>query len=131
MHVHVEGGQFSIALSGLDVLGLRALTGDLVMARARKGADGMSVVERWKVRVCNNCQTPDVGHACPADRDGIHIYAAPKYMEVVPASQLTGAVDLTDAERERVLWWLYRPVPPGPMKELDEAIIRKFTRGQS
>jgi hypothetical protein len=40
LHVHVEGGQFSIALSGLDVLGLRALTGDLVMARARKELTG-------------------------------------------------------------------------------------------
>lgn len=41
--------------------------------------------------------------------------------------QLRGAVCLTDAERERVLWWLHQPVPPGPMKELDEAIIRKIT----
>jgi hypothetical protein len=40
LHVHVEGGQFSIALSALDVLGLRALTGDLVMARARKESTG-------------------------------------------------------------------------------------------
>lgn len=35
-------------------------------------------------------------------------------------------VRLTDAERERVLWWLHRPVPPGPMKALDEAIIHKL-----
>ena len=33
---------------------------------------------------------------------------------------------LTAAERDRVLWWLHQPVPPGPMKELDVAIIRKI-----
>lgn len=38
-----------------------------------------------------------------------------------------GAVHLTDAERERMLWWLHQPVPPGPMKDLDVAIIRKLT----
>jgi hypothetical protein len=37
-------------------------------------------------------------------------------------------VCLTPAERDRVLWWLYRPVPPGQMKALDEAIIRKIER---
>jgi hypothetical protein len=40
--------------------------------------------------------------------------------------QLQGAVRFTDAERERVLWWLRRPVHPGPMKDLDERIIRKL-----
>jgi hypothetical protein len=30
-----------------------------------------------------------------------------------------------------MLWWLHRPVPPGPMKELDEAIIRKLTKVES
>jgi hypothetical protein len=44
--------------------------------------------------------------------------------------QLQGAVCLTDAERERMLWWLHKPVPPGPMKALDEAIIRKLSGGQ-
>jgi hypothetical protein len=38
------------------------------------------------------------------------------------------AVYLTDAERDRVLWWLRRPVPPGPLKDLDERIIRKLAR---
>jgi hypothetical protein len=38
-----------------------------------------------------------------------------------------GAVRFTDAERDRVLWWLRRPVHPGPMKDLDEAILRKLT----
>jgi hypothetical protein len=33
---------------------------------------------------------------------------------------------LTDEERERVLWWLRRPVHPGPLKALDEQIIRKI-----
>jgi hypothetical protein len=47
-------------------------------------------------------------------------------VEVVPATQLEGAVSLTDEERERVLWWLRQPVPPGPMKELDERILQKF-----
>lgn len=51
-------------------------------------------------------------------------------VEHVPADQLAGAVRLTDAERERMLWWLHKPVPPGPMKELDEAIIRKLNGGQ-
>lgn len=46
--------------------------------------------------------------------------------------QLQGAVCLTDSEWERVLYWLHKPVPPGPMKMMDEAIIRKITtqRGQ-
>lgn len=42
-------------------------------------------------------------------------------------AHLAGAVSLSDAEWERVLWWLHRPVPPGPMKALDEAIIRAIT----
>lgn len=36
------------------------------------------------------------------------------------------AVKLTEAERERMLWWLHQPVVPGPMKVLDETIIRKL-----
>jgi hypothetical protein len=35
-------------------------------------------------------------------------------------------IRLTDIERERLLWWLYQPVPPGPAKELDVQIIRKL-----
>jgi hypothetical protein len=46
------------------------------------------------------------------------------------SGQLQGAAHLSDTERERVLWWLHKPVPPGPMKELDEQIIRKFNGGQ-
>jgi hypothetical protein len=51
---------------------------------------------------------------------------------VVPEQQLQGAVCLTDAEWERVLCWLHKPVPPGPAKALDESIIRKIAnqRGQ-
>lgn len=37
-------------------------------------------------------------------------------------------VILTKEERERVLWWLHHPVPPGPMKDLDEKIIRRLQR---
>jgi hypothetical protein len=39
-------------------------------------------------------------------------------------------VHFTNEERERVLWWLRKPVPPGPMKVLDEAIIRKINGGR-
>lgn len=46
------------------------------------------------------------------------------------ADELRGAVCLTDAERERLLWWLHRPVPPGPMKDLDVALIAKLTTGR-
>lgn len=49
---------------------------------------------------------------------------------VVPEYQHQGAVCLTDAERERLLWWLHRPVPPGPMKDLDVALIAKLTTGR-
>lgn len=39
---------------------------------------------------------------------------------------------LTDEQWERVLWWLHKPVPPGPGKALDETIIRAINawRGQ-
>jgi hypothetical protein len=35
-------------------------------------------------------------------------------------------VTFTPEERERLLWWLRRPVHPGPAKELDERILRKL-----
>lgn len=46
--------------------------------------------------------------------------------------QLKGAVSLTDDQWGRVLWWLHKPVPPGPAKALDESIIRAINaqRGQ-
>lgn len=40
-------------------------------------------------------------------------------------------VTLTNAEWERVLWWLHKPVPPGPAKTLDETIIRKIMAQRS
>jgi hypothetical protein len=47
-------------------------------------------------------------------------------------AQLAGAVSLTDDQWDRVLWWLRKPVPPGPAKALDESIIRAINaqRGQ-
>lgn len=41
--------------------------------------------------------------------------------------ELEGAVSLTREQWERVLWWLHQPVPPGPAKALDEAIIREIS----
>jgi hypothetical protein len=37
-------------------------------------------------------------------------------------------VILSEAERERLLWWLYRPVPPSPEKDMDVRLIRKLER---
>jgi len=34
---------------------------------------------------------------------------------------------LTEAEIQRILWWLHRPVPPGPEKDLDYELIRKLS----
>jgi hypothetical protein len=51
-----------------------------------------------------------------------------RHLETRRALAAVRVKGLTDRERERVLWWLHRPVPPGPMKELDEAIIRKLQR---
>lgn len=34
---------------------------------------------------------------------------------------------LTKEERDRLLFWLHRPVPPGPAKVLDEQLIRKLS----
>jgi hypothetical protein len=45
---------------------------------------------------------------------------------IVALNADAGAVRFTEEERERVLWWLRRPVHPGPMKVLDEAILRKL-----
>jgi hypothetical protein len=45
---------------------------------------------------------------------------------VAHSRTIKGAVHFTDAERERLLWWLRRPVHPGPMKELDVQIMRKL-----
>lgn len=47
--------------------------------------------------------------------------------EMVPADQPAGAVWLTEGQRNRLLDLLSRPVPPGPLKKLDEAIITKLT----
>lgn len=54
------------------------------------------------------------------------------YEKYMPEADLRGAVCLTGAEWERVLWLLQKPVAPGPMKALDEEIIRKINhqRGQ-
>lgn len=61
-----------------------------------------------------------------ANNDG-RALAAVLAVEPLIAEQLAGAVSLTDAEWERVLWWLHRPVPPGPEHALDGQIIRKIT----
>lgn len=34
---------------------------------------------------------------------------------------------LTHEERERLLFWLHKPVPPGPAKDLDVRLIRKLS----
>lgn len=57
------------------------------------------------------------------------VHYVPVVVEERLAEQLRGAVHFTDEERERVLWWLRRPVHPGPMKDLDEQIIRKLNGG--
>lgn len=59
------------------------------------------------------------------DRDVI--YAAAWLNGLAVGHELGKGARLTDAERERVLWWLHRPVAPGPAKVLDETIIRKLT----
>jgi hypothetical protein len=87
----------------------------------------MGVIERWQVRVCNNCQTPDMA-ACPADRDGIHIYAAPKYMEVVPADQLTGAVEAIRKAPHASHCDAGSPMWPGPCTCWKREWLRHRTR---
>jgi hypothetical protein len=83
----------------------------------------MSVIERrWTLHAVNE----DNRRTANAMVEGPMIGPGDAPVEVVPADQLTGAVHFTDAERERVLWWLRRPVHPGPMKALDEQILRKL-----
>lgn len=41
-----------------------------------------------------------------------------------------GAVSLSRDEWNRVLGLLHRPTPPGPFKDLDEAIINKINRAR-
>jgi len=55
-----------------------------------------------------------------------------EWVEYVRADTHAGAVSLSDEQWERVLWWLHKPVPPGPAKDMDAAIIRAITtqRGQ-
>jgi uncharacterized protein (DUF1778 family) len=43
--------------------------------------------------------------------------------EAVLRANDAGALSLTDEQWERVLWWLHKPVLPGPAKALDETII--------
>ena len=40
-------------------------------------------------------------------------------------------IDLTDDEWDRIVWWLSKPVPPSPMKALDETILRKIDRART
>jgi hypothetical protein len=79
--------------------------------------------ERHMVHVCQRKGCPYYGTAGRAIcSDTGHQAAVP----FVPEQRLEGAVSLTDEEWERVLWWLHKPVPPGPAKALDETIIRKI-----
>jgi hypothetical protein len=57
-------------------------------------------------------------------------YEREKAEAALDAANYQGAMHLTDAEWDRVLWWLLHPVPPGPMKELDERIISKIDRAR-
>jgi hypothetical protein len=88
-----------------------------------KGIHKMADIRRWRIR---SQFVGDDGWTHPAVVSGPPTPHDASFVEVVPASQLEGAVSLTDEERERVLWWLRQPVPPGPMKELDERILQKF-----
>lgn len=37
-------------------------------------------------------------------------------------------VTLTESEKNRILWWLHKPVPPGPGKEMDQRLIQKLSQ---
>jgi hypothetical protein len=74
-------------------------------------------------------------HASEADEEvqTLRDYASEADEEVQTLrDQLRGAVALMDDQWDRVLWWLRKPVPPGPAKALDESIIRAINaqRGQ-
>jgi hypothetical protein len=96
----------------------------------------MAVIERWDDEHCPNSQRGDGGHCAHADTHDVCDWCGAQWGEggamLVPVERLRGAVFLSDAEWKRVLWWLHKPLPPGPAKSLDEAIIRKITtqRGQ-
>jgi hypothetical protein len=99
-------------------------------AGTTRQGDDMSVIERWTLMGAPLGRVHVTGGpplSSPEQPDGIGVE-----IEVVPASQLKGAVSLSDNEWNRVLWLLHRPTPPGPLKALDEAIIGKInhTRGQ-
>jgi hypothetical protein len=86
----------------------------------------VSVIERrWTLHAVNE----DNRRTANAMVEGPMIGPGDAPVEVVPADRLAGAVHFTDEERERVLWWLRRPVHPGPMKDLDERILRKLNGG--
>lgn len=90
------------------------------------GDDVLSVI----AHTCPNGHEVPVLQPLPCPFCSAGVAYEPCSVGMALADQLRGAVCLTDAERERLLWWLHRPVPPGPMKDLDVALIAKLTTGR-
>jgi hypothetical protein len=89
----------------------------------------MSLIARWTVEDREHLAVVTLGPFELPDRGELVRRITENY---VPARHYRGAVSLTDEQWECVLWWLHKPVPPGPAKALDEAIIRAINaqRGQ-
>lgn len=84
----------------------------------------MSVTERWTLLICHRCGRTGL-HAGDCYEGAVYAQQSEE-IEVVRATDYEGAVSLSDDEWDRVVWWLSRPVPPSPMKALDETILRKI-----
>jgi hypothetical protein len=89
----------------------------------------MSLIRRDREYECPNGHPFRWPRAIGCDECDASVVMVPTAEVYALRDQLARAVHLTDEERERVLWWLHKPVPPGPAKELDERIIRKLNGG--
>src|SRR3954470_12199613 len=97
-----------------------------------EGVDRMTVIRRdeWIKDTCDRAHGENWGGD---HRSGFCKACADVYLTLNHvAADVRGAVHLTPEQWERVLWWLHKPVPPGPGKAMDEKIIRAINaqRGQ-
>jgi hypothetical protein len=82
------------------------------------------------VRVCDNCGAPDDGGLCPEDRDGIHIFACARFVEVVPVppgEDEAGAVERARVALNEAPEYLFRQAAEGK-PHAEEEIVRIVLR---
>lgn len=92
------------------------------------GVDRLSNIERTEreAKAVVDAEVWPTGPLTPREKHFIRLLGEMREDRDRWRDNAQGAVSLTDDEWDRVVWWLSRPVPPSPMKALDEAILHKI-----